>query len=1293
MAILRPPAAASDTKTRGLTRLLPLSLRTHLTVISILLTTGPVIILGLAQTFMARAREISGAAARYQAMATSTAREIEFFISDATDNLQIISGSIVEMPHLAPDILENHVRRVLDTRTIDHIAVMTPSGRSIVNLTRTGKLPTGVDYSDRQYFRDLIASRKPQLSAPLVGKVSQRPEVFLAFPVLDRRGVLKAILVGALDMTDLYSRHLGELWAKETRGRTFLLGPSGRPLATSDRKIEEVFPSSADVRIEPKRWDIDSRLLAWTDEEGHRLVGASASLPIRQWSVLSGIPEDQIRLAMSAPMRRAAYVALWLLLACAIASPLVARLMANPIVVMERQAKRIASGALGEQVTLAPYPPRELVELSGTINTMSVQLARRYREASAVGVVAQTVGQSLDLHEILQGSLAAIADVVPLDGALIFLREGDELRVAAHLGLSDEFVRGVDRMRVGEGIAGRVAESGAPLLVEDAWVDPRVSRDVMKKEGLRSLACVPLLSKGHILGVLTIKRRLQRQFDQDEMNMMATIGAEIGLAIENAGLYAQAQARLKEAEALAEISRQLSSSLDPRMVILTIATWAKDLCSSDLSVFASYNPASRVATVTASVGARTDLLRNYTIEPGQGIDGRMLETGEPFVTDDYFHDARISQDCVELAQAEGFVAKLAVPVRVRDRSIGLLWVINRRPIPFTQQHQEALQKLAAHAAIALENTRLYQEAQDRLRETETLLAVSQALTTTLNLQEALRRGARELARALHADTTGAYLISPEGTELRPFSGYHLPKKKLAYLRATPIPLGWNRFFEEGFIARRAIFSPDTQLDPRFNETIKLFSIRAVVMVPFFARNEILGSLFAIWWEQPHSPTPREVELADGIGRQLALTIENTRLYQETLDRAAALAESEDRYRRLAEGATDIIFTVDLKGKFTYVNPRIQEVLGYRPEELLGRPSIAYVAPKDQDIVRAVFARALRGESAFDVFEIDAITRDGSTVPLELGSSTIYDAEGRIIGRQGIARELTDRRRLEEEVRERKRLEEISHFKSQFLANMSHELRTPLHSVIGFSEVLRDGRSGPLTEKQAKFVGNILVSGRHLLTLIDDILDLAKIEAGKMRLQPAPFELQGALEEVCGVIQHQVGAKQQSLRLDVDPAVGVCVADRRRVHQIMLNLLSNAIKFTPDGGRITVTARRVRSSEFGVQSSEGGSGGAQPGTWNLTLGTSDTGDFVEIAVADTGIGISPNHLPRLFHEFEQLEPLYTKQHQGSGLGLALCRHLVGLHGGRIWASSEGEGRGSTFTFTLPTAGPLEGSSDA
>lgn len=1111
-----PPAAPQKDRRP----LFPLSLRTHLILISIVLTTGPVVIFGLYQAHKIRATQIESLESRYRTTATSIAREIDFFISDATDNLQVLASAISEAKGLDARGLEAHVRRALDTRTIDHIAVMTRSARSIVNVTRAGRLPVGTDYRDRPYIRSVIAARGPQLSAPLMGRVSRRPEVFIGVPVLDRGGALKAILVGGLDMTELRQRHLSEFTKMEPQSRILLLDATGRPVVTSDRTLQEVFAASGDARITPQGWEGDPRLLAWTDEQRHLMVGARASLETWKWIVLSGIPEAHIREAMATPIRRLGYASLWLLLACAIASPFVARIMSAPILALQRQAKRIANGALGEQVSLAPHPPGELVDLSSTFNTMSARLARKYREA----------------------------------------------------------------------------------------------------------------------------------------------------------------------EAFTEISLQLSSSLDPQMVFLTIAHWAKELCSSDLAAFAPYDPVRRVATITACVGARTDALRNYEIIPGSGADGRVLETGELFVTDDYFSDPLVSQDCAELARAEGFVAKLAVPVRSRNRTIGVLWVINRRPVPFTPQHQEILQKLATHASVALENARLHRETQDRVSETETLLAVGEAVSSTLDLQELLRRGARELARAVYADTAGAYLVAPTGQELYPFAGYHLPKEQLEYLRTTAIPIHWNRFVLEAFTTRRAAFSSDVLIDPRFGETVRLFSIRAVVMVPFMSKEEITGCLFGIWWNHPHTPTPRDLELAEGIGRQLALAVENSRLHKESLDRAEALAVSEDRYRRLAEGAKDIIFAKNAEGRFTYLNPRVEEVLGYRPEELLGRPAIAYVVPRDHKLVKESFAKTMRGESDFDVFEIDVIKKDGSTVPLEVAASAIYDAEGRVIGRQEIARDLTERRRLEEEVRERKRLEEINQFKSQFLANMSHELRTPLNSVIGFSEILQDPRFGPLTEKQVRFANNILLSGRHLLALIEDILDLAKIEAGKMRLHLAPFEVARAISEACSIIQHQADAKQQSLTTTVDPAAGFCIADHQRLHQILLNLLHNAIKFTPDGGQITVSARRARDPEREVR-------GVPDTTSPLAPSTSHSSDFIEIAVIDTGIGVSQNDLPRLFREFEQLEPFDTKNHEGTGLGLALCRRLVELHGGKIWASSAGEGRGSTFTFTIPAAIPTDGPGDA
>ena len=234
------------------------------------------------------------------------------------------------------------------------------------------------------------------------------------------------------------------------------------------------------------------------------------------------------------------------------------------------------------------------------------------------------------------------------------------------------------------------------------------------------------------------------------------------------------------------------------------------------------------------------------------------------------------------------------------------------------------------------------------------------------------------------------------------------------------------------------------------------------------------------------------------------------------------------------------------------------------------------------------------------------------------------------------------------------LEAANRHKSEFLANMSHELRTPLNAIIGFSEVLEERLFGELNAKQAEYIHDIFTSGGHLLSLINDILDLSKIEAGKMELELASFDLVGTLQGVLTLVRERATRHGIELGLDVGAGVGLIVADERKVRQILLNLLSNAVKFTPDGGRVALAAKR-------------GS------------------DVVEITVADTGIGISPEDQAALFEEFRQVGADAARKHEGTGLGLALAKRFVELHGSTIRVESAA-GKGTTFTFSLPDRPP-------
>ena len=229
------------------------------------------------------------------------------------------------------------------------------------------------------------------------------------------------------------------------------------------------------------------------------------------------------------------------------------------------------------------------------------------------------------------------------------------------------------------------------------------------------------------------------------------------------------------------------------------------------------------------------------------------------------------------------------------------------------------------------------------------------------------------------------------------------------------------------------------------------------------------------------------------------------------------------------------------------------------------------------------------------------------------------------------------------------LETASRHKSEFLANMSHELRTPLNAILGFSQVLEKRLFGELNEKQGEYVEDIRSSGNHLLSLINDVLDLSKVEAGQIELEVAPFSLREAVERGIVMVRERASKNEVALAAEIAPEVQVVTADERRIRQVLFNLLSNAVKFTPAGGRIEVSAARVDGQ-------------------------------IHVAVADNGPGIAPEDRDRIFEEFQQTDA-GAQQHEGTGLGLALSKRLVELHGGRIWVESE-LGAGSRFVFTLP-----------
>ncbi len=366
-----------------------------------------------------------------------------------------------------------------------------------------------------------------------------------------------------------------------------------------------------------------------------------------------------------------------------------------------------------------------------------------------------------------------------------------------------------------------------------------------------------------------------------------------------------------------------------------------------------------------------------------------------------------------------------------------------------------------------------------------------------------------------------------------------------------------------------------------------------------------------------------------------------------------LAQMEGRYRGLLEAAPDAMVVVNEREEIVLLNVQAEKQFGYRRDELVGQ-QVRNIIP--EGFAERLIADGLRSPADALAQQIDTgieLTgrrKDSSEFPIEIMLSPLQSDEGILV--TAAIRDITDRKRSEGSLHEKNtELERAIQAKDRFLASMSHELRTPLNGIIGFAEFLADGKPGFVNEKQTEYLGDILTSGRHLLQLINDMLDMVQVQAGKLKLTAEAFRIQAAMEEVFAGVRPLAENKRIRMGMSIAPDLDFVVLDQQRFRQILYNLLSNAIKFTDDGGEVSVDA------------------------------VFDGRDRFTIAVCDTGIGIKAGDLHRLFTEFEQLETGTSRRFGGTGLGLALTREIVTMQGGDITVESE-IGKGSTFTVALP-----------
>jgi len=458
-------------------------------------------------------------------------------------------------------------------------------------------------------------------------------------------------------------------------------------------------------------------------------------------------------------------------------------------------------------------------------------------------------------------------------------------------------------------------------------------------------------------------------------------------------------------------------------------------------------------------------------------------------------------------------------------------------------------------------------------------------------------------------------------------------------------------------------------------------VQSAMSIPMVTRGKLIGILNIAYTGRSRTFPPGQVRIITIFANGAAAVIEASRLYERA-------RRSEARYREMLHMAADGIISVDQDQRIVVFNLGAERLFGYRAAEVIGE-RLDLLLPAGLAAAHASHVSEF-GKNAAQSLPMEARRsqllgrrKDGTLVEIEAGISKHFEGDQALF--TAVVHDCTERRRAEKEildlnaslekrVAERTRqLEAANRAKSDFLSSMSHELRTPLNSIIGFSELLENGVVGPLTEKQKEFAGDILGAGTHLLSLINDILDLSKVEAGMAKLELKPVDIASLLRASTVVVRERAVTHRIRLDSEIAPALGSVLADARKLKQIVYNLLSNAIKFTPDGGSVTLRAKTCTRAEVALS-------GVMP---SRLLGAleGDDAEFLVIAVDDTGIGIAEADLPMLFEPFTQVDNSGTRSQAGTGLGLSLVRRLAELHGGAVGVESR-VNAGSHFYVWLP-----------
>ena len=837
--------------------------------------------------------------------------------------------------------------------------------------------------------------------------------------------------------------------------------------------------------------------------------------------------------------------------------------------------------------------------------------------------ISQELAAQLDLRQLLQRILQLTLETIDApSGSILVLDERGQVtegalafggKVHDHTAdqLSDTFERG---------LAGWVVEHREAVLLPSTRDDKRWL--VKEKEGpgeSRSAACVPLVARERVVGVLTLVHPRVGRFSGADLALLKAIADQAGIAVENARLFAGEQERRRFASTLREIAQTVNSTLDPAQVFTAVLEQLERVIGYDsASIFLLEDTRLRMVAARGFSQAEAGSVV-IPFDPSVLI-GRVLSTRRPLVVADVQLDAgwvRTDQN-PESRDIHGWIG---APLVVRDRGVGVLSVDSRRPGAYGAEEMEVVLAFADHAATAVANAQLFDEAQRRVHAMVALAETARVVTASLNLDEVLRRILEQTWQSMRLEAASLALIRPGSGELefRAARGKGAESVVGIRLKAGQGLVGW--VVEHG----EPVVVPDTAADPRFSPEVDQrigFATRAVACAPIRVQEQTIGALEAINPERGDFP-PDQMELLTGIAGLAGTAIAHAQLFADT-------QAARQRYAGLFEDSIDSILISDLASIITEANHSAEEFLGYPRQELLGRSVLSLHVPDNPDRLPQDLSSLTSGQTLS--YNGRATHRLGHPLPIEIYIKRIDI--GSLPFLQWILRDVSERQALDE-------------LRADLTSMIFHDLRSPLGNVISSLEVLQ---TTLVREDEAPraVLSIALRSSRRLLRLVESLLDLGRLENGQAVLHKTPSSLGALIVEAVEEVLPIAEAKGHVVRFELASDLPPVEMDVDMIRRVVINLLENAIKYTRSEGQLTVSARQ-------------------------------DGDHVVVGVKDTGPGIAPRDHGRIFERFARLQR--GDSAKGLGLGLAFCRLAVEAHGGGISVDSD-IGRGATFSFSLP-----------